>query len=132
MILIFYFSQQCADDSKQLSVRVADGVFGVLKSKIFGENYITPIRKLAHFSIYFLLGACVMYALFGYKLKMSIRWVLCVGICFLYASSDEIHQMFVPGRGPMISDVLLDSVGAAFGAAVLFGIYFILKKRKKN
>jgi len=37
----------------------------------------------------------------------------------LYACTDEIHQLFVPGRGAQMSDVLLDSAGAGLGI-VLF------------
>ena len=38
-------------------------------------------------------------------------------MALLYAASDEIHQRFTPGRRPAVSDVLLDGVGAAVGAA---------------
>jgi VanZ family protein len=34
---------------------------------------------------------------------------------FLYASSDEFHQSFVPGRGPAFSDVLIDTAGGLTG-----------------
>lgn len=37
--------------------------------------------------------------------------ILCVTICLLFALSDELHQMFVPGRFASVTDVLLDVVG---------------------
>ena len=40
-------------------------------------------------------------------------------VCVLYAISDEIHQIFVPGRSGQFSDVLLDSAGAVIGAFVV-------------
>jgi len=43
--------------------------------------------------------------------KSFLAGLICVG----YAISDEIHQIFVPGRGPQIKDVLIDSGGAAVG-----------------
>lgn len=36
-------------------------------------------------------------------------------IALLYASSDEIHQLFVPGRHGQPLDVLIDAVGAVVG-----------------
>lgn len=29
-----------------------------------------------------------------------------------YAISDEVHQLFVPGRGRQVKDVIIDSAGA--------------------
>jgi len=34
---------------------------------------------------------------------------------FLYASSDEFHQSFIPGRGPAFTDVLIDTAGGLTG-----------------
>ena len=36
----------------------------------------------------------------------------------LYAASDEFHQLFVPGRAGLFTDVAIDSCGAAVGAAL--------------
>jgi VanZ family protein len=38
----------------------------------------------------------------------------------LYASTDELHQKFVPSRTPMISDVFVDTSGAIIGMIVLW------------
>lgn len=40
---------------------------------------------------------------------------LTILICILYAISDEVYQLFVPGRGGQVSDVILDIVGAIVG-----------------
>lgn len=90
---------------------------------------VTPVRKGAHFFVYLVLGILICnylieYIGFGNKLKtMSI---LC---SFMYACSDEIHQLLVPGRSGQISDVLLDTLGASIGI-LLFT--FIMRKWKKN
>lgn len=47
-------------------------------------------------------------------------FTLALGICILYAISDEFHQLFVPGRGGQIRDVLIDSTGAIVGVAICF------------
>lgn len=36
-----------------------------------------------------------------------------------YASLDEFHQRFVPGRGAAVSDVLLDTTGGAAAQLVV-------------
>ena len=50
--------------------------------------------------------------------------------CALYAATDEIHQLFVPGRGGQIRDVLIDSSGALIGLLFVFALYAALKHRK--
>jgi len=38
-----------------------------------------------------------------------------VGVVFLYACTDEFHQIFVPTRTPLFSDVCIDTAGGATG-----------------
>lgn len=51
---------------------------------------------------------------------------------FLYASLDEYHQTFTPGRGGRIGDIIIDSIGAAFGCLAIFFIVFNKKKTKNT
>lgn len=76
------------------------------------------VRKSAHFMVYFILGALTQRAYWhSAKQKHPLRTlILALVTCALYAVSDEIHQYFVPGRAMMLSDMLLDSVGALCGA----------------
>jgi VanZ family protein len=46
-----------------------------------------------------------------------------VGFTLLYGVSDEIHQMFVPGRQPSVGDIVADTVGA-FVMCFLFFCFF--------
>ena len=39
-------------------------------------------------------------------------------ICIGYATTDELHQAFVPGRTPKLTDILIDSSGAMLGTGV--------------
>ena len=101
----------------------------------FLESIMTPIRKLAHFTLYFILGF-IASGLFvtiknrGMLLKSAVSW----GVCVLYAVSDEIHQYFVPGRACAAFDVFIDSLGAGLAVA-LFAVAICvispLKKYKK-
>ena len=65
------------------------------------------LRKLAHAAEFAVLGA------------LLVRAIGRAGIAFalgtLYAVSDELHQMVVPGRVGSPLDVTIDAVGIAFG-----------------
>ena len=51
---------------------------------------------------------------------------LTIDLAILYAISDEVHQLFVPGRAFAFADILTDSAGILF--AVL--IYVLLRYDK--
>lgn len=53
-------------------------------------------------------------------------YLLSILLCIIYATSDEIHQIFTPDRACQIKDILIDSIGS------ITGIYLfkLLKKRK--
>ena len=53
---------------------------------------------------------------------MKAGWAWVVGT--LYAASDEIHQLFVPGRSGQLRDVLLDSAGVAAGILLAWMITY--------
>jgi VanZ family protein len=131
MILIYRLSAQPAYQSGALSMGITESVVEVVETVApeinlnidLLEHYI---RKNAHFFIYLVLAVLVMNALrkSGFiNLKVFGFTLL---ICVLYASSDEIHQHFVPGRGAQVKDVFIDSIGAIVG----IGFYSIIKKFK--
>ena len=125
---IFGFSNQDAEQSSSLSRQITEDVTKNIESiqklepnkkeEILGKiEHI--IRKLAHFSLYTLVGILSMSLMSTYKIKQIKRIGLSLGIGFLYAISDEFHQSFVPGRGPMVSDVFIDTFGVVFGIVVV-------------
>jgi len=88
------------------------------------------IRKNAHFIAYLVLGVLALNALrrnevYGYR-----NLALAIGICILYAISDEVHQLFVPGRAGQVRDVILDSAGAAVGIGAYLLICKLIKRRR--
>ncbi len=88
------------------------------------------IRKIAHFCIYATLGALLALAFFYFE-KTYVWHVAIPLLCgALYAAGDEIHQYFVPGRGPLFSDVVLDSSGVLCGALVIMIFACIIRKIK--
>ena len=71
------------------------------------------IRKLAHFTEYLILGFLTINML--NKNDISKKYLLSILICIIYATSDEIHQLFVPGRACQLIDILIDSIGSIIG-----------------
>ena len=65
------------------------------------------LRKLAHAGEFAVLGALLARA--------TDRAVVAFALGALYAVSDELHQMFVPGRLGSPRDVAIDTVGVAVG-----------------
>lgn len=91
-----------------------------LSYRINIESFHSVIRKNAHFFIYLILGILVDNGLrsrgrMGYK-----RIGLAIIICTIYAISDEIHQLFIPGRAGQVKDVFIDSMGALAGICLRF------------
>ena len=80
------------------------------------------MRKTAHFTEYAILGALFYLNLIQFpKLNSRIKKLLLpILFSFLYAITDEIHQIFVPGRSAQFRDVLIDTLGASFGATITY------------
>jgi VanZ family protein len=77
------------------------------------------VRKAGHFTEYLVLSVLLYRALRGAE-RWSIRAAgMSLGIAAVYAASDELHQLFVPGRTAAVADCLIDVSGAAAGQGVL-------------
>jgi VanZ family protein len=76
-------------------------------------------RKCCHLAEYAIFGFLVFRALhYSANPLPAWSWPRVGGallLVFLYASSDEFHQRFVPTRTPLFSDVLIDTTGGALG-----------------
>jgi VanZ family protein len=129
IILIFSLSHQPANQTNELSIYVTKTILEIIEeftpSKEFNLiNYNLTIRKFAHFFIYLILGTLSMYALNKSRiigLKASILSLLFI---IIFAISDELHQLFIPGRGSGLWDVLIDIYGAFTGIIA----YLIISK----
>lgn len=73
--------------------------------------------KMLHLMAYAALGVLVCRAAAGGlgRRVMARAAVITLIVSIGYGVSDEIHQMFVPGRSPDVLDVLSDAAGAALG-----------------
>lgn len=72
----------------------------------------------AHSLAYLGLSAVVVRAMAGgLPRRVATREAaLAIAITVAYGATDEIHQMFVPGRSAEWRDLIADAVGAAIGA----------------
>jgi len=81
-----------------------------------------PLRTLAHFSVYALLAAALLYAVSGPRRPSAMSATIAVAVAMLFGVSDEIHQAFVPDRTGQLQDVLVDGMGAVVGALVALAL----------
>ena len=134
MTLIFYFSHQPVTISNDLStgiteliIETAEIVAPMGDVNVDTINHI--VRKNAHFFIYLFLGIFVLNALKKSGINGYLSGGLALFFCMTYAVSDEVHQLFVTGRGAQVKDVLIDSTGAAIGILLSLLIGRVVKRR---
>lgn len=144
MGLIFAFSAQTGETSGALSGEITRWVLRTVMPN--WENMTAQeqaqllntlglvIRKLAHFSEYALLGFFLMLHIRQIETRTKVRfsWLIAWGVGTAYAASDELHQRFVGGRGPAVTDVCIDSSGVIAGVAALLVLAFLLKGKKEK
>lgn len=130
MALIFSFSNQKDVDSSKISDGFIDRTV-VKIYKIFNENitiekeneiiekYTYPIRKLAHYTLYFILGILSFLVVKDYSINKKLI-IYSLLICFLYACSDEFHQLFIIGRSARVLDVMIDTFGSLCGISIFY------------
>lgn len=126
--IIFNFSEQNGEMSGSLSKKVTEFIVKIV-SKIktmdtatklhYIEKLHPLIRKLAHFSIYAVVGFSVMGFMCTFDMKNIFKLIISFGVGVSYAITDEIHQSFTPGRTPSIMDVGIDSLGVLTGIFIL-------------
>ena len=108
MIFVFIMSSFGSDSSSAQSGQIIQALRQVFPnlnntSPLDASNLVFIVRKTAHFTEYAILG--ILFFLFSRQ--------------FFYACTDEIHQLFIPGRSGQFTDVLIDTLGASFGCLLL-------------
>ena len=137
--IIFGFSSQNAEESSGISKKVSETIVEITnKEKPTQEKntmvkYLEPrIRKLAHFSIYTVVGFLLMNLCFTYKISINKKIIISLILGFIYACSDELHQTFVVGRSGEARDVLIDTSGVFVGICISYAFYRIYRKLKNK
>lgn len=137
IIIIFSFSSQEADQSNTLSTNVTEVVVETVEKVVPNQEFDVKrinhyLRKNAHFFVYMILGLLLMNAIDAhrYLLKTSIIIVIFLGV--LTASLDEFYQSFIPGRGPGVKDVFIDTSGLLLGIIMYISVIKSLKKSRRS
>jgi len=76
------------------------------------------LTKVYHILIFFLISLLLIISIIKGKLENKYYIFIAILISMLYATSDEIHQSFVPGRTPAFTDVMIDSIGILIAGIV--------------
>lgn len=128
---IFLLSAQNAEESAELSSTAVSPLF-VFLTNLFGDFGHTVLRKIAHFSQFALLSFLCYNAFYQTRKKKRLSAVLPVALSILYAVSDEIHQIFVPGRACELFDMGIDALGCLTGGLCFFLLVRILLSIRKK
>lgn len=139
MIVIFSFSAKPGNESEEQSIKAGMIVchmfvpgFGDLSEQQqidMAQAIDHPVRKTAHAAEYAMLAGLVL----GAVTVSIIRWrnvLIAISVSVLYAATDEFHQLFVPARSGQVKDVLIDGCGAVIGTLIIWGIYYLVHKKK--
>ena len=126
MIIIFIMSSFDSVESSNQSNFIVDIIANIFKIENI-ELLSFIIRKLAHFTEYLILGLLV--ANMFTKNNINNLYLISIILCIIYATSDEIHQIFVPGRACQLRDILIDSIGSIIG---IYLYKLINEKNSKN
>ena len=125
MIFIFIMSNTNGNDSSSQSNFFANIILQFIN--IDKETLTFLIRKLAHMSEYAILALFTYYALIKIAFNKRIIFQITFLISFLYACSDEFHQLFISGRSGQFTDIVIDSTGC-----LIMLLFLYLWQKKKN
>lgn len=145
LFTIYGFSNQNGTQSKGVSTRITEKILQFShhyqelekeeQKQVFNRTNAV-IRKIAHFSIYALLGLLIMAMMLKSNIDYKRRFFITIIVGTVYAILDEFHQSFSPGRTPKITDVYIDMLGIILGILVMMLIkkvyyQYITKKLRK-
>jgi VanZ family protein len=140
MGVMFNFSSKASNVSNGTSktlIKLAIKVYEHITNDQLNETYWTdklnyPVRKLAHFTEYLILGLLLYYYFKFFNFKYAYLYALL--ICIGFACTDEYHQLFVSGRTGQVKDIIIDSCGSIFGLVFTKVMELIsdIKKNKEN
>jgi VanZ family protein len=90
------------------------------------------IRKGGHVFEYAVFSLILFYAIRAGRAGWRWSWAaITIFVVACYAALDEIHQIFVPGRGASAKDSLLDTVAGAGALLIAWAISQQMERRRQ-
>lgn len=118
-VSVFLFSNQNGEESKETSDIITKPIVNIVKNEKIKEDDISfAVRKVAHFTIYFIGGFLIFNLLIQYDIEKKKCILYSILFIIAYAAMDEIHQYFIAKRTAKIMDVGIDTMGGILGIAV--------------
>ncbi|HBG76096.1 VanZ family protein [Eubacteriales bacterium mix99] len=138
MCIIFAFSHQPGNDSSRMSggiTQIIESMAGFLNINTDRFDLHLFVRKSAHFLEFAVLGALFFAAFRPASRRPSPRSGLRTGLRaqaagMAYAATDELHQLFVPGRSCQVRDMLIDSCGVLLAVLLCCAFYLARGRRR--
>ena len=115
--------------------------YGLLPEKIYQWVYKTHITGIRLTKILGLLGHMVQFGILAVLLVRALAWPGALSpkhvwwsilLSALYGLTDEIHQLFVPGRAFQWLDLVMDSLGILLGLALYVFVQFMRSKSQEQ
>ena len=141
-VMIFRFSAQTGEESTGVSSPLTQEIVATYSEVMHqswnqeeimenAEALEVYVRKAGHMAEYAMLTVSVVLATWISFGASKRNFIFAELFCVCYAASDEIHQLFVPGRCGKFSDVLIDSAGSLVALLCMICIIHRLQKCKK-
>lgn len=128
MFIIFMFSSQTGDESAGLSLKITLWIQKILPFITSQDLLHFMIRKAAHMSEYAILTFTYIYGYSHYQISHKKICLFSIMSTFLYACTDEMHQLLVGGRAGQLTDVFIDTSGGIL-ALLIFFIFMLYRKK---
>ena len=141
MFNIYYLSSMDSElsntKSKDTINTVVESTVGVTNKDISKDNLNSivnvlnkPLRKCMHSFVFFVLVILLLNAFYSINIINYKGYLFSILISFIYACTDEFHQLYVVGRTGQLMDIGIDMIGVLIGVLVIY-IYGLLVKDRR-
>lgn len=122
-LLVGFLGHQQARSSDRLSKNMAEVAIVVVDVIHPEANYTIDglnrdLRNFAHVGVYMIMAFLLANVLSLRKIGTFKAFVLALIVTIILGILDEIRQIYVPGRGYEIKDIILDSYGSLIGSSL--------------
>ncbi len=143
MLAIYFLSAQPAgisnDNSKGMVTRVVDTTVKLTKADIpepekskLVDRINSAARENMHGVVFLALGLLTQNAVTQCGVRGKKAIAISLAICVICGITDEIHQLFVPGRAFQVDDLVIDSAGSMIGIAAMWFLYHRVQIKPKS